>query len=734
MIVACMALLGGCAAGVDPVEFANPRIGSGGHGHVFVGASVPFGMVQLGPTSIPQKWDWCSGYHASDSTVIGFSHTHLSGTGIGDLFDVTVMPVVGDVTYARGTEDDPLSGLWSYADRSREVARPGYYSVPLMRYGITAEMTATERVGMHRYTFPASDESALVFDLLDGGYSDHPVDTWVEVIDSVTIAGWRHSKGWSKNQKQFFYAIFSKPFTPEFIEGEYISPRRGTSLNPPKFGTTFARFGFATAAGEQVLLKVALSSTGVEGARAAMEAELPGWDFDAVRREASSKWNAALSKIRIPKGSRRDRNIFYTALYHTMIAPSLFCDVDGSYRGADSLVHADPGHKTFTTYSLWDTYRSAMPLYDIIHPELRADMVSNMVDIFDEQGKLPVWHLMACETNCMVGAPGAIVVADAIVKGFGGFDRERAYQACKATMMLPYLAQDVRMEYGYVPCDLVNQACARDMEYAIADAAVANAAAALGHTEDERYFRERSHSWSNYFDATTGFVRGRMADGSWREPFNPYFSERYNDYCEGNAWQYTWLVPHDLALLTELYGGREVMLGHLDELFETSSDLGENPAGDMTGLIGQYVHGNEPSHHIVYFYTMAGQPWKTADRVRQILAEMYGDGYDGLAGNEDVGQMSAWYVLSALGFHPVEQGSKKYWFGTPLFERADIAVAGGTFRIKAPGVSDGARYIQSVELNGKPYREPFISFDDIDAGGTLVLHMGTEPAVWYEIP
>ena len=730
-LLAITLCLFGCNGEEDPLQFVDPRIGSGGHGHVFVGASVPFGMVQLGPTSIPQGWDWCSGYHSSDSTVIGFSHTHLSGTGIGDLFDVTVMPVTGEVNYARGVEEDPLSGLWSYADRSKEVALPGYYSVPLERYGVLAEMTATERVGIHRYTFPASDDAALVFDLLNGGYSDHTSETFIELIDSVSIAGWRHSKGWAKNQKQFFYAEFSKPFEAQLIDGEFISPRRGTHWDPPRFGTSFGRFGFKTAEGEQVLLKVALSATGVEAAKAAMAAELPGWDFDAVRGEASRKWRAAMDKIKVSSKDVKAKRIFYTSLYHTMIAPSLFCDVDGGYRGADSLNHADPGHKVFTTYSFWDTYRSAMPLYYIIHPETRADVVSNMVDIFDEQGKLPVWHLMACETNCMIGIPGVIVVADAIVKGFGGFDRERAYQACKASAMLPILAQDTRMEYGYIPCDLTRWACARNMEYDVADAAVAHAARALGHEEDARYFEERSHSWTNFFDKETGFIRGRTSDGGWRTPFDPFNSQRYNDYCEGNAWQYTWLVPHDLDLLTECFGGKEQMLSHLDSLFEAPSDLGEDAAGDITGLIGQYVHGNEPSHHIVYFYTMAGQPWKTADRVRQILSEMYDDAPDGLAGNEDAGQMSAWYVLSSMGFHQVEPGSKKYVLGSPIFDKVSIAVRGGRFVIEAPGVSDSARYIQSVELNGKPYSRNYIDFDDIEAGGRLVLHMGTEPALWY---
>jgi len=715
MMTACI-----CERQQNLVSYVDPLIGSGGHGHVFVGASVPFGMVQLGPTSIPQEWDWTSGYHASDSTVIGFSHTHLTGTGIGDLFDITVMPVIGDVTYARGVEEDPGSGLWSYADRSREVAEPGYYSVPLTRYGITAEMTATDRVGLHRYTFPASESSAIVLDLVNGGCWDESEDTHIEVIDNKTVAGWRHSSGWARAQKQFFWAEFSKPFEEQLIQGET--------------GETYGRFSFATREGEQVLLKLALSAVSAEGARAAMETELPQWDFDAVRKSATERWEAALSKIKLTGADDDSRKVFYTAMYHTMMVPSLFSDVDGSYRGADGEVHSGTGHPQFTTMSLWDTYRAAMPLYYIIHPELRGALVSSMLDIFDEQGKLPVWHLVANETDCMVGNPGVIVVADAIVKGIEGFDRERAYQACKASVMLDERGQDLRNRYGYIPCDLYAESCANDMEYAIADAAVARAAAALGYTEDERFFEERSHSWRNFFDASTGFVRGRTAAGGWRTPFNPFFAEhRANDYCEGNAWQYTWLAPHDLRGLIECFGGKDAAMEALDGLFDAPSQPeGADYSPDMSGFIGQYVHGNEPSHHIAYFYTMAGQPWKTADLVRKILSEQYGATPDGISGNEDAGQMSAWYILSSLGFYQTEPAGARFWFGSPIFERAEIALGEGrSFVIEAPGTSDDRRYIRRVTLNGRPYTRPFITYADIEAGGVLSFEMSAEPQLWY---
>ena len=676
----------------DLVSCVDTRIGTGGHGHVFVGADVPFGMVQLGPTSIPQTWDWCSGYHASDSTVIGFSHTHLSGTGIGDLFDVTVMPVVGEVAYAR-------DGMWSYADRTKEVTEPGYYSVPLLRYGITAELSATERVGIHRYTFPASEEAALVFDLENGGCWDKATDTHVEVLDACTLQGWRHSTGWAKDQKQFFYAVFSKPVSVK-EEGMY------------------ARCSFTAAEGEKVLLKVALSAHSCAAAREALQAELPGWDFDAVRKEARVKWNDALSKVHIDTDDAAARKVFYTALYHTMIAPSLFSDI---------------GEKpSYTTYSLWDTYRAAMPLYYILHPELRADVVNSMLDIFDAQGKLPVWHLVGNETDCMVGNPGVISVADAIVKQLPGIDYERAYAACKASVMLDERGQGLRKQYGYIPCDLYGEACGNDMEYAIADAAVAHAAAVLGYTQDAAFFTERSHSWRHYFDPSTGFVRGRTSSGGWRTPFDPFTTGHLGkDYTEGNAWQYTWLVPQDLKGLMDCLGGRNATLAQLDSLFTAPEKVGPEAPPDITGLIGQYVHGNEPSHHIAYFYTMLGQPWKTADLVRKILSEQYGTGYDGLAGNEDVGQMSAWYVLSSLGFYQVEPACQRFWFGSPLFRKAEIAVSGGTFTIEAPATSDTNRYIQRIFLNGKLYTKPYIDFADIDAGGTLRFEMGAEPVVWY---
>lgn len=710
-IAGCIAaLMVSCTKTSTPYDYVDVTIGSGGHGHVFVGASVPFGMVQLGPTSIPQTWDWCSGYHISDSSVIGFSHTHLSGTGVGDLFDVTVMPVVGkDLEYSR-------VGLSSKGDRDHEVAEPAYYSVPLERYGVLAEMTATERVGFERFTFPkGAEDAAIVFDLENGGCWDEATDVAIEVIDNTHIIGHRFSKGWADDQKLWFAAEFSTPFTDyETFEGKYW------------------RFNYDSPSVVEV--KVALSPTSTDAASSNMIAELPGWDFEAVVAAGRKKWNTELDKIDVKTDDESRKTIFYTSLYHTMVMPSLFSDVDK--------------RPSYTALSLWDTYRAAMPLFTIIHPDRENDVINSFLDIFDKQGDLPVWHLMSCETDCMVGNPGIPVVADAIVKGFDGFDVEKAYQAMKTTALTPDRGQDLRMKYGYIPSDLFNESVAYETEYALADGALAEAAKYLGKTEDYEHFLNRSHSYRRHFDPKTCFLRGVNADGSFKEPFNPFYSNhRHDDYCEGNAWQYLFLVPQDIKGLCSLFApgryddsyidhfpsGRDTFLKKLDSLFIQRSTLdGDEVSGDISGLIGQYAHGNEPSHHILYIYTMLGQPWKTADLVHKVLTELYTTEPDGLCGNEDAGQMSAWYILSSLGFYQAEPAGGRYWFGTPLFNEATVALPGNlSFRIVAEGLSDEARYIKKVYLNGCPYTKPYIDYKSIMAGGELRLEMSVEPALWY---
>lgn len=693
-------------------DYVNPLIGSGGHGHVFVGASVPFGMVQLGPTSISQTWDWCSGYHQDEASVIGFSHTHLSGTGIGDLFDVTVMPVTGEVIYARGNIEEPESGLWSMADRTQEIAEAGYYAVPLTRYGIKAELTATSRVGMHRYTFPEATDAAIVIDLQNGGCWDRTTEAFMQAEGDNRIVGYRRSRGWAADQHVYFVAELSKPFS-------------NFTLNGPD--NLYGRVSFATVQGEEVLMKVAISPVSIDGARLAIQNEMPGWDFDVTREDARRLWNNELGRIRIESPCDELKRVFYTAMYHTMMAPALFSDVDGKYRGADGNIYHSPTPR-YTNFSLWDTYRAKQPLMTIMQPEKAGQFVASMIDICDRQGDLPVWHLWGNETNCMVGDPGIPVVADAIVKGIGGFDRERAFEAIKQTAANPERGKDLRHTYGYIPCNLFNEAVAYDMEYALADGAAANAAKALDRLEDYEYFTRMSHSYRTYFDPAIGFIRGVDDKGEFRTPFNPYYaSHRADDYCEGNAWQYTWLVPHDMAEYAAMFGSREACIARLDSLFLAPSTIAGDPSPDISGMIGQFAHGNEPSHHILYLYAMLGESHKTAKRVREVMKTQYHAAPDGLSGNEDMGQMSAWYILSALGLYEVEPASGRYWFGSPIIDRAELTVEGGTFSIKVINNSAENIYIKSAELNGQPYILPYINHSDIAIGGTLTLVMSNEP-------
>ena len=727
----CLASCGSSQKGQemeDLTQFVDPRIGTGGHGHVFYGANVPYGFIQLGPTSIPQSWDWVSGYHVSDSTVIGFPHTHLSGTGIGDLHDINVMPVVGEVTYSRGDASSYETGLWSYSDRSKEVVTPGYYRTHLSRYNVDVELTATKRVGFHKYTFLGNESPAIVFDMVNGGCWDKTTEAVIRVVNDSTVSGYRYSKGWADDQRVFFRAEFSRKFdNVEFIVNDSVKED-----NMAKGAQLFARVNFAAGNQEPVYMKVALSPTSEEGAQLNMQTELSGWDFEKTIADAKAAWNKELNKVKVYTTDEASKKIFYTSLYHTLFAPSEFCDVNGDYYGADKQMHKGEGFVNYTTFSLWDTYRAAQPLMTILHPEKMSDIINTMLHIHQQQGKLPVWHLMGCETNCMVGNPGVPVVADAILKDIKGFDTELAFKALKESSMLPERGMEHRIEYGFIPADKMTEAIAYDMEYAIADWAVAQAAQKLGKQEDYEYFLKRSKSYKNYFDASKGFMRGKMLDGSWRTPFSPYASShRDDDYCEGNAWQYTWLVPHDVEGLVECFGSKEAFVNKLDSLFLANGDMGEASSPDISGLIGQYAHGNEPSHHTVYLYTLVGQPWKTADRIKEILHTMYTDQPDGLSGNEDVGQMSAWYILSSFGFYQVEPAGGKFVFGYPNFDKVEITVPAGKFVIERENKGQQNNYIQGIVLNGTEYKKPWIEYADIMKGGELKFLMGDEPVVWY---
>ena len=690
--------------GTDYCQYVDTRIGTGGSGHVFVGANVPFGMVQLGPTSIPNTWDFCSGYHEMDSTVIGFSHTHPSGTGMPEMLDFTIMPVTGrNLTYARGNAADPSSGLWSYADRSREVTEPGYYSVPLERYGILAEMTATARVGLQRFTFPASEEAAVIFDMEngDGGIMDVLTGCEIEVLSDTRLRGWRKSTGWADrgwsredNQIVYFAAEFSRPFDSfEMIDGKY------------------GRADFRTEEGDEVMLKLALSFNSMEGAQLNLETELPGWNFDKVRKEAYKAWNRELSRVKVETSDESARKVFYTALYHSMIFPSLYSDSNKE--------------DSYTNFSLWDTYRAWSPLYTVLRSDMYPYMMSSFLDMFGKSGRIPVWPMYGVETDCMIGNPGIMVAADAILKGVDGGQAEALYEAMKASAMLDSRWQDLRKQYGYIPFDLhPTQSIAYDLEYAVADAAVAEVAEKLGKDEDYRYFADRGNWWRHHYDAESGFARGKDSKGNWREPFNPYgITHMADDYCEGTAWQYTWMVPHDIEGLAEVMGGREAAVAKLDRLFSEPSRI-DGETVDMTGLLGQYVHGNEPSHHIIYFYSQLGELRKSADLIRKILTEYYTAGSDGLCGNEDMGQMSAWYLLSSMGLYQVNPFDGRYWFGSPLFDSVTLNLPDGkTFTIKAVSNSAENKYIEKAFLDGKPYERNYIDYSDIVDGGELVFYM-----------
>jgi len=701
----------------DLIQFVDPFIGSDYHGHVFVGASVPFGAVQLGPNNETQGWDWCSGYHYSDSILIGFAHTHLSGTGIGDLGDIVFMPV-SENFQPEGT-DIPYSWKSRYS-HEKEQAAPGYYFVHIERYNIDAHLTATERVGIHRYQYNEGGNSKVVVDLRYGTGWDQIRQGKLEQTGPNTMSGLRFSRGWANDQQVYFHTEFSK----EIKSFEIISSHE--------------RQGEVTAVIEfegngELHVKTAISPVSIEGAKSNLAAEAANLDFDKARAQAEAKWNRELAKIKIETPDMADKRTFYTALYHTMIAPSLFNDVNGDYRGADKNIHQGNGQETYTTFSLWDTYRAAHPLFTLVQQERVNDFINSMLAIYKQQGKLPIWHLHGNETNTMVGYSAVPVIADAYLKGFREFDAELAFEAMKTSALLDERGGDFVKSQGYIPADSQVESVARGMEYAIDDWALAAMAKAMGKTEDAELFAKRAKYYQNYFDPSTGFMRGKMSDGTWRTPFNPISSQhREDDYCEGNAWQYTWLVPHDVEGLIELFGTEEAFVTKLDSLFSIESIKVEGASADITGLIGQYAHGNEPSHHISYMYAWAGQQWKSAEKAREICTTMYNDKPDGLCGNEDCGQMSAWYVFSSMGFYPVNPANGAYVFGSPLFDSAEIALPEGkTFRVVAENNSKENLYIQSATLNGKPYEKTFITHKDIMNGGELVFQMGSTPNMEY---
>jgi len=710
------------------VSYIDPYIGTGGHGHVFLGASVPFGAVQVGPSNINKGWDWCSGYHYSDSVVKGFAQNHLNGTGIPDLGDVLIMPYTGSVRTETGTQADPAAGYSSHYSHSQEVARPNYYSVWLKDHHVKVELTATERVAFHRYTFPSDRAGHIIIDLLQGNFdvgTKHPmVRAHLLKLNDSTLIGWRNSSQWAKDRRIYFAIRTNMPLKDfKLIDGDKPVEQLSLEADTVKGLISFKHTPSV------VMLKVGVSNVSGEKALANIIAEIPGWNFGSIVRQGNAKWERALRKIQVTSPDPVERTVFYTAFYHTMIAPALYNDHDSSYRGADGKVIENAPFNNYTIFSLWDTYRTLNPLMTLVHPERVSDMVNTMLSIYVQQGKLPIWHLQGRETDCMVGYSAVPVIADAYLKGFGGFDPNLVLEAMKASSTRDDYGMKYLKEEGYIPADKERESVSKALEYAIDDWCISRVAARLGKKDDEQYYAKRAHYYNRYFDTVTRFMRPVLADGSYRSPFDPFQSiHEWGDYTEGNAWQYTWLVPQDAESLVRLMGGDKAFVTKLDSLFVVNKSMGTNASPDISGLIGMYAQGNEPNHHIPYLYAFAGYPWKTAEKIRRIANEFYTSKNDGLCGNDDAGQMSAWYVMSALGFYPVNPANGVFVFGTPLVHAARLEV-GNNKQFTMETVNAGPKniYIQRATLNGVPYRKSYITFQEIKAGSTLRFYMGDKP-------
>lgn len=703
-----------------PVSYVDPYIGSGGHGHVFVGASVPFGAVQVGPDNFFKGWDWCSGYNYRDSVLIGFSQTHLSGTGIGDLGDVLIMPYTGKLKLDKGTEKAPGSGFASRYSHLHEKVRPGYYSVRLDDYGINVELTATKRVGFHRYHFPPGKEAHVIIDLQEG-INDRATETYITREDRYTLEGYRYSKGWAKNQ-WIFFAIRSSLPLQNFKVYDKDSLLDGVS----GIGDAVKGVISFEAVPTILQLKVGISPVSSANALDNIEKELPGWDFDRTARRAYDQWNKALSTITIQTKNEKDKRIFYTALFHTMIDPAIFNDANGDYRGTDKKVYRHAPFVNYSVFSFWDTYRAENPLFILTQPKRVADMIQSMLAIYDQQRLLPIWPLVGNETGTMVGIASRQVIAEAYLKGIGGFDPRRAFNALTGTSIKDTLGMGYAKKFEAIPVDKQSRPVAKGLEYAIGDKSIALMAKKMGNRDAYRYFEKRSLNYKQYFDPASGFFRGRLSDGSWNGNFDAM--KAGNDlYAEGNAWQYLWLVPQDVHGLIGILGGEQRFNEKLDSFF-TLQSTGSGQLADLTGLIGQYAHGNEPSHHIAYLYAYTGRQWDAAAKVRYIMNNFYSDRPDGIIGNEDCGQMSAWYIFSSLGFYPVFPASGRYVLGSPLFDKAVIHLDHNKeFIIEAENNTLGNIYVQQITLNGKRYTRSYLLHKDIEAGGILKLVMGHSP-------
>lgn len=717
--------------GRDYAALVNPMIGTDFTGNTYPGAQAPFGMVQLSPDNGLPGWDRISGYYYPDSTIAGFSHTHLSGTGAGDLYDISFMPVM--LPYKEA--EQPL-GIHSKFSHNDETASAGYYSVVLKDYGIKVELTATERTGIQRYTFPAGD-AAVFLNLKKAMNWDATVATNIEIVDSVTVQGYRFSNGWARDQRVFFRSRFSRPWDSVVIDTTAIvDSDSGVATGQI---ATIARFNFKTTEGEQIVITTALSGVDEQGATKNLEAEAPGNDFDSYLNSTRTSWNRALSKIDVKSDNADDVTKFYTALYHSMIAPTIFSDVDGRYRGPDLKIHQADGWTNYSTFSLWDTFRASHPLYTFTQPHRVNDMIKSFLAFYEQNGRLPVWNFQGSETDMMIGYHAVPVIVDAYLKGIGDFDAHKALEACVATANLDdYRGIGLYKQLGYVPynvpdpyCD-DNWALSRTLEYAYDDYCIARMAEMLGEKNIADEFYKRSQFFRNVFNPATGFMQPRDDKGNWQPNFSP--DEYTPNICESNGWTYLWSVPHDVPALMDMIGGREAFTQRLDSMFTYSGDPAYELPIFSTGMIGQYAHGNEPGHHVAYLYNLVDQPWKTAQYVSQIVNDLYTNTPDGLCGNEDCGQMSAWLVFSAMGFYPIDPVSGIYDIGTPMFDEVTMRFdSGEEFKIIAKNLTKENKYVKSVTLNGKPLTRPGITHREIIDGGVLEFEMTSQPGVvWYK--
>ena len=689
------------------ISYVNPFIGTGGHGHTYPGATMPFGMMQLSPDTRLDGWDGCSGYHYSDDEIYGFSHTHLSGTGVSDYGDILLMPTTKAI-FNNGA--DGKEGYKSKFSHDKEIAEPGYYKVHLDDTNIDVELTVSKRSGMHKYTFNETQQDYIILDL---EHRDQLLAHQIEQVSPTVIQGFRHSKAWATNQKLFFYIELSHEVLLQYPASKNPT-KTAMSIHNPK--------------NESVYVKIGISAVDIEGAKKNLQKEIGDKTFDEVKKAAQETWENQLEKIVIEDKNEDNKVNFYTAMYHAMIAPNLYQDVDGRYRGMDLEIHKTNDFDYYTVFSLWDTYRAAHPLYTIIEQDRTNDFINTFLAKYDEGGIMPIWDLSACYTGCMIGYHAVPVIADAYLKGIKNYDTEKALQAMIHSATRDKLGLESYKNYGFIPVEKESESVSKTLEYAYDDWTIAQMAKAMNKKEVYKTYSERAQYYKNVFDPSSQFMRGRFRN-TWFAPFDPY--EVNFNYTEANSWQYSFYVPQDISGFMDLLGGKKALENQLDKLFIAKNETSGRNQADITGLIGQYAHGNEPSHHMAYLYNFVNKPYKTQEKVHQILTELYTNSPDGISGNEDCGQMSAWYIFSSLGFYPVTPASNQYIIGSPLFNKATINLENGkTFTVEMVYKSEENIYIKSAKLNGKNYEYSFINHNDIVNGGTLVFEMTNKPSNW----